>query len=150
MSYEQALHRLASFCSKGERCKYDIQQKMIRWEISVDDQQKILSYLCKEKYIDELRFSKAFVNDKSKYNHWGINKIKYELKKKSIPSYIIKEALTCINEKYTYEILQQLLSNKKRSVKGDNEYEKKQKLIRFALNKGYSFDEIEKVINTIL
>ena len=38
-----------------------------------------------EKYIDESRFAKAYVNDKYKFNKWGRIKIRFELSKSALP-----------------------------------------------------------------
>ena len=37
-----------------------------------------------------------------------------------------------------------------KSVKGENIYEKRNKLIRFALGRGFSFEQTKKVVETIL
>ena len=146
ITYEQALHRMAAYCSRAERCIHDIRQKLTRWELTLDQQNKIIQHLQKEKFLDEIRFCRAFVNDKSKYNQWGNYKIKYELKKKNIPEDLIKEALQAINPKESRKQLCQLLQNKKKNIKGKNDFEIKQKLIRFAASRGFSLEEIEKAL----
>ena len=147
ITYEQALHRMAAYCSRAERCIYDIRQKLIRWELSADQQNKIILHLQKEKFLDESRYCRAFVNDKSKYNQWGSYKIKYTLKKKNIPEGLIKEALQTIDPKESRKQLHQLLQNKRKTIKGKNDFEIKQKLMRFAASRGFSLDEIEKALS---
>jgi regulatory protein len=146
ITYEQAIHRLAALCSRRERCIQDVRRKMTLWELSEKDQQKIIQYLQNEKFLDEKRFCKAFTNDKFKYNHWGIHKIKYELRKKQIPDSLIQEALTGIDPKENRKQLRQLLETKRKTVKGNNEFEINQKLMRFANSRGFSFDDIEAVM----
>jgi regulatory protein len=146
IKYEQALHRLAAFCSRGERCAYDIRQKMIRWGLSEEEQKKIIQQLQRENFLNEKRFCRAFVHDKSQYNHWGSYKIKYELKKKQIPDSLIREAISEINTDVSREQLCQLLAHKRKTVKGANEYEINQKLMRFAAGKGFSLEEIEAAL----
>ena len=143
ITYEQALHRLAAFCSRGEKCIYDIRQNMKRWELPVNEQEKIIHYLQKEKFLDEKRFCRAFVNDKIKYNQWGIHKIKYELKRKQIDDRIIREVLQTIDWKESEKQLHLLLTNKLKTIKAKNDYEMKQKLIRFAVGRGFALEEIE-------
>jgi regulatory protein len=70
LTYEQALHRSAAYCSRSERCAWDIRRKMDAWEIPSGQQNQIIQQLRKEKFIDEERYCKAFVNDKAKYNRW--------------------------------------------------------------------------------
>ena len=147
ITYEQALHRMAAYCSRAERCVHDIRQKLIRWELPADQQNKIIQHLQREKFLDESRYCRAFVNDKSKYNQWGSYKIKYTLKKKNIPEELIKEALQTIDPKESRKQLHQLLQNKKKTIKGKNDFEIKQKLMRFAASRGFSLDEIEKALS---
>jgi regulatory protein len=146
LSYEQALHRLAAYCSRSERCVLDVRRKMDAWEIPSGQQNQIIQRLQGEKFLDEERYCKAFVNDKVNYNRWGVYKIRFELKKKQIPEPLIKEALKNINPEESRERLRLLLEQKKKSVKGKNEWEIRQKLLRFAASRGFSQEEIEKVL----
>lgn len=146
ISYEQALSRMAAYCSRGERCKQDIRKKLSALEIQEIEIEKIIRYLEKEKFLDEHRYARAFVNDKSKYSHWGEKKIEYELKRKGVPDVTINEALGTINNTENLERLKQLISNKRKTVKGADEYEIRNKLIRFALGRGFSYDEIMKIM----
>jgi len=148
-SYEQALQRLAVYCSRAERCVWDLKRKMNEWEIPFQQQNKIIQQLKKEKFLDEERYCRAFVNDKTKYNRWGINRIKFELRKKEIPEQMILEAMKNIDREENREQLRLLIEQKKKSVKGKNEWEIRQKLIRYAASKGFSFEDIEITLESI-
>ncbi|MDR0541945.1 MAG: RecX family transcriptional regulator [Dysgonamonadaceae bacterium] len=146
VKYEQALQRLAAYCSRGERCIQDILRKMTRWELPEQEQKRAIQYLQKENFLDERRFCRAFVHDKSQYNHWGVYKIRYELQKKQIPEPLIREALSKIDTDANREQLRQILAAKRKTVKGKNDYEINRKLMRFAAGKGFSLDDIEAAI----
>jgi len=148
LSYEQALHRLAAYCSRAERCIWDVGRKMDVWEIPSDQQKRIILHLQKEKFIDEERYCKAFVNDKAKYNRWGIHKIRFELRKRHIPDTLTQETLKGLNPDETRERLRLLIEQKKKSVRGKNEWEIRQKLLRFAASRGYSQEDFEGAMNT--
>jgi len=147
LSYEQALHRLAAYCSRAERCIFDVSRKMDEWEIPSEQQNQIIQKLQKEKFLDEERYCKAFVNDKTKYNRWGIHKIRFELKKKQIPEPLIREALKNLDPEENRERLRLLIDQKMKSVKGKNEWEIRQKLMRFASSRGFSQDDIDALFN---
>ena len=147
LKYEQVLHRLAAYCSRSERCVWDIRRKMNIWEIPSDQQNRIIQHLRKEKFVDEERYCKAFVHDKAKYNRWGIHKIRFELRKRQIPESLIQEALKNLNPEETRERLRILLEQKKKSVKGKNEWEIRQKLLRFAASRGFSQEDFEKAVS---
>lgn len=146
LTYEQALHRLAVYCSRSERCAWDIRRRMDEWEIPSGQQNQIIQQLRKEKFIDEERYCKAFVNDKAKYNRWGINRIRFELRKKEIPDSLIREALKNLDPEENRERLRLLIEQKKKTVKGKNEWDVKQKLLRFASGRGFSQEDIDNVL----
>jgi len=148
LSYEQALKRLAAYCSRAERCVWDIRKKMDAWEIPPEQQKTIIQHLQKEKFLDEARYCKAFVNDKLQYNRWGIYKIRFELKKKKIPDSLIQQALKNLNPEENLERLRLLIEQKKKTVTGKNEWDIRVKLLRFASSRGFSQEEIEKVLDT--
>ena len=138
----EALHKAAAYCSLADRCIDDVRKKLMHWEIELPVQNRIIQRLVQEKFVDEERFCKAFVHDKLKFNKWGANKIKYELRKKNIPDSLIQSALENINPQENRDRLLQLLTIKKKSVKGKSEFEIQQKLMRFAAGRGFSIDDI--------
>ncbi len=145
----EALHLLAAYCSRSERCISDVKKKLFQWEIPEEEQNHILKRLQDEKFLDEERFCRAYINDKSKYSKWGAYKIRFELKKKLIPDSLIREALKNIAPDENKERLLQLLQAKQKTVTGNNEFEIRQKLMRFAAGRGFSLDEIEKAIEKL-
>lgn len=149
LTYEQALHRLAAYCSRAEKCLFDIRQKLEKWEIEDSDQKKLIAVLQKEKYLDEERFCCAFVHDKSQYNRWGYHKIKFELKKKQLPEDLISKALQTLDSKETSKQLLDLLKQKRPSVKGKDEYEIREKLMRFAAGRGYAIEDIKNCLSIL-
>ena len=149
INYEQALHRLAAYCSRAERCVFDVRRKMDGWEIPSEQQNQIIQKLKKENFLNEERYCKAFVNDKTKYNRWGIYKIRFELKRKQIPEELIVEALKNLDPEENREQLKSLIEQKMKSVKGKNEWEIRQKLMRFATSRGFSQEDIEKILVAI-
>ena len=138
---EQALIKLTALCAKGEHCKEEMRTKMQRWGIEPERQEKILDYLVKERYIDEERYARFFINDKIKYNKWGCKKVEQALYMKRIPREIYEPILSAIEDESYEEILLPLLKNKVKTVKASSDYEKRGKLIRFALQRGFSMDQ---------
>ena len=142
LSEPEALHKAATYGSLADRCIDDVRKKLIRWEVELPAQNRIIQRLVQEKFLDEKRFCQSFVNDKLKFNKWGVNKIKYELRKKNIPDSLIQSVLEDINPQENKERLLQLLTAKKKTVKGKNEFEIQQKLMRFAAGRGFAIDDI--------
>ena len=149
LSEPKALHKAAAYCSLADRCIDDIRKKLTRWEIELPVQNRIIQRLIQEKFLNEERFCKSFVHDKLKFNKWGANKIKFELRKKNIPDLLIRSFLENINPQENRERLLQLLIAKKKTVKGKSEFEIQQKLIRFAAGRGFTVDDILWVVDSI-
>ena len=142
----KVLNKLANYCSRAERCISDVRRKLEAWEIAPKEQDKIILRLQQEKFLDESRYCRAFVNDKSKYAHWGAYKIKYALKKKQIPDELIRESMENLDPEENRERLRRLIEQKRKTVKGRNEFEIVQKLIRFALGRGFALEEVERIL----
>lgn len=137
---EQALQRLAALCSQGEHCQQELIDKMQRWELSEDAQARIMAYLVKEKYVDEARYCRGFIHDKREYNHWGPRKIEQALWAKGIARDVYTPFITEVDDDVWIEVLRPVLQQKRRSVKGRNEYEINQKLLRFAMGRGFLYE----------
>lgn len=110
--------------------------------------QEVVDVLVKEKYVDDLRYASAFARDKSAIQGWGEVKIRYMLSAKGVPRDVIDKALEEIDQDKADSRLEKLLQNKLKSLKDDPQ--RRLKLLRFALGRGYSYDEVNSLINTLL
>ena len=146
LTEQEALCKAAAYCSSCEHCTAEVIAKLTAWNISAEAQERILKRLTKERYIDETRYARFFVNDKFRFNKWGRHRIAQELKMKHIPTSLIEEQLQTIDEEEYLDILRSLLATKAKSVKGKNEYERNGKLIRFAIGRGYEMECIRRCL----
>jgi regulatory protein len=147
LSYEQALQRAASLCSTSEHCIYDITNKLKKWGICTPDIDKIIDRLIDEKFIDESRYARAYVNDKFRFAHWGRVKIKNMLYLQHIPEAEINEALNNIPQHEYEEVLKGVIESKQRTLPETESYEARTKIIRFAIQRGFELHEITKFID---
>ena len=131
----EMLHRAAAYCSAAERCIQDVQKKIDAAGLPPDASERIIARLLKERFIDESRYTRFFVNDKLRFNKWGRVKIGYELYKKNIPPRSKKIARHRRGEYRS--ILLDLLKSKKKSTKGKDERDLFNKLLRFAAGRGF-------------
>ena len=147
---ESALKKAQFLCAKQEKCRADIRQKLYEWKVDAKDHSWIIEKLEKEKFIDEYRFAGFYVRDKFKFNKWGKIKIEFELKARQIPAEIIKESLDAIDEDQYRETCEILMTQKLNSLKGEDPYKIREKLVRFAQSKGFEADLVfslsEKII----
>ncbi len=147
--YEKILSRAANLCSATEKCSFDIQEKVQSWGLSEAEAIKAVKYLEEQKFVDNSRYAKVFVKDKLKFNKWGRIKISYSLRQKDIPDEIISLALDEIDPGEFEEVLSGLLRTKLKSVGNIRTASNKAKLIRFAAQRGFTSEEIYRVIRKI-
>ena len=138
-----------AICSKSEKCISDIQKKLQQWEIDEVSAQKIIDCLIAEKFIDEQRYAEFYVRDKFRFNGWGKAKIIFMLKGKFIPSIAIKKAIAQISDDDYFNACCKLVEQKSKSVKAENNYEYKMKLIKFAQSRGFEYDVVLKAVDQL-
>ena len=147
MTEQEAYLQLAALCAQAEHCQQEMRDKMRRWELDETVQNRIIARLVKERYIDEERYARAFVKDKIRYNKWGRRKVQQALWLKHIDTDIQQRVLDEIDEKEYLDVLRPLLKQKRKSIKAANDYELNQKLVRFALSRGFTFDIIRQCLD---
>lgn len=141
-SESKALSRMANLCARRECCVFDIRTKLMHYELDFEAIERIIEHLKKEKYIDELRFARSFINDKMRFNKWGKVKIDFGLRQKKIPQDIIAEAFLDFSDEQLNASLEDVLSAKWKTIKGKSEQDKRTKLIRFALGRGFEMNHV--------
>jgi regulatory protein len=146
LTYEQALSRAASLCSGSEHCSSEIHKKLLLWGLTPTQAEEVILYLINEKYIDNIRFCRAYCLDKFRYNHWGRIKIGQMLRMLEMKNEDINEGLESINEEDYREVLLHILTQKNRQLKDSDPYIRKGKLIRHALSKGFESHLITEVL----
>ena len=147
MTEQEAYLQLAALCAQAEHCQQEMRDKMRRWELDETVQNRIVARLVKECYVDDERYARAFVKDKIRYNKWGRRKVQQALWQKHIDTDIQQRVLDEIDEKEYLDILRPLLKQKRKSIKAESDYELNQKLVRFALGRGFGFDIIRQCLD---
>lgn len=149
MDPQKVADRMRGLCSRREYCRQDIMKKVLAaLGGDADEAGRIMDRLVEEKYIDDLRYASAFARDKSSIAGWGATKIRYMLAAKGIDRETIAAALQEVDEGKASDRLEKLLSAKVRSLKDDPRC--RMKLLRFALGRGYQYDEAAEVIDRLL
>ena len=95
-------------------------------------------------YIDEERYCRAFIRDKYRLEKWGKQKIAKALYVKRIPQHIFNTQWDVIDNDEYQSILHKLLQSKRKSIHADDEKSLNEKLIRFALSRGYDYNDIRQ------
>jgi regulatory protein len=122
-------------------------EKMRRWELPEEEQARVMQRLVSERYVDDERYARAFVKDKVRYNKWGRRKVEQALWQKHIDDDIRQRVLDEVDDSEYLAVLKPLLQQKRRSTKAANDYELNQKLVRFAVSRGFTFDIIRQCLD---
>lgn len=134
---EAAMLRLEALCTKGERCEWELREKLRQWGLSASDTVAILEHLRKYKFYDDARFAEAFVRDKILYNRWGRRKVSVSLYAKRLPSALIAEALATFDPDEYLRLLHDFMRAKARTIAEGNTYDGRTRLYRAALQRGF-------------
>ncbi len=146
---EWVLERMRALCSRREYCVSAIRKKVVT-ALAGDSEEadRIVSKLVEERYIDDSRYASAYARDKASIAGWGATKIRYMLSAQGVSREAISAALEDIDAGRAEQRLEKLLENKYRSLKDDPQC--RMKLLRFALGRGYSYDQVNPVIDALL
>ncbi len=134
---DQVLDKMAKYCAYQERCVKEVSDKLNTFELSESDRESVLRYLLDNRFVNDARFAKSFVRGKVNQSGWGLNKIRFHLMQKGIEKSLIDEALNEFDEEAYRQRLIAVLRTKAKTLKTENDYEKKRKLAAYALQRGF-------------
>lgn len=137
LTEEDAFLAASSRCALREYCCADWLTKFSAWGLPVEQTKRLVQRLVEEDFINENRYARAFAHDKTLYNGWGRMKTRQALAHQGICRADIEEALAEIDEEAYLQQLKHALKQKAASVRASSSYERRQKLARFALGRGY-------------
>lgn len=144
-----ALRRLENLCAKSEHSAGEMVDKMRQWHLSEEAQARIMETLTKGRYVDDKRFTEAFVHDKITFNGWGRRKIEQALWQKHVDERVYKPILDDMDEEEYLVSLRPLVRQKYRSIKAKSEYERAMKLIKYAVGRGFSIEQVRQCIDEL-
>lgn len=150
LSYKEALSKATEICSRAEKCSFDIVLKCREWQLSREETADVIDYLLKEKFLDQQRYATSCVHDKFRFNKWGKIKLAYALRQKQVEEQYINEALSRLPEEAYLDVLKELIFAKARSVKEQDAWSRRNKLLAFAQSHGFGADEALSIINGYL
>ncbi|MEE4260656.1 MAG: regulatory protein RecX [Bacteroidales bacterium] len=138
------LDKARKYCSYQERCLADVKAKLNEWKAAEKTVEKIIQTLEKEDFINEERYAIAFALGKLRNNKWGRNKIFYAMTQKQIPEIYIQMGLNEIDEEEYIRILKSVIKSKRIDEK--DTFKRNNKLVKYAVQKGFQANFAWKVI----
>lgn len=145
---KEIINQFQGQCAKREYCAADIRRKALeKLEWNREAAEEVVASLIADKFIDDARYASAFAREKASLQGWGPVKIRFQLRAKGISDADICAALEEIDAEKASARLEKLLANKWHSLQDDPQG--RLKLIKFALSRGYEYEEIESLIRQI-
>lgn len=147
---EEALTALMNLCAKSEKSSGDAMRLMSRWGVEQTQRSGVLARLIEARFIDDNRYAEAYVREKESITSWGEYKIRTALAAKGINRATIDHAMQQFGRgESTDRKLSALLQRKLPSIKASSDFERRTKLIRYALAQGYDYQSILDAIDLI-
>jgi len=142
------LAKAESYCAYQERSQQEVRSKLYDWGLWPNEVEEVISDLIETNFLNEERFAKAYVSGKFNIKHWGKIKIKQGLKLKKITDKMIAIALNTIDyDDYLLTILN-IAEKKLPTIKENDPYKKKYKLVTYLMGKGFENDFIVEVLKS--
>lgn len=147
---EELLQRAMRECSAREYCISDISSLLDRWGAhDAETKEWVINRLITERFIDEHRYSRAFVIDHFRHSHWGKVKITMGLKGKKVDPAAIASGLEAIDEDEYQALLMKIVEEQKKKIRAKNRLDLKGKLLRHALGKGFESHLVYDAVNAV-
>ena len=147
---KEALIKAASFCAYQERTHREVRRRLAELEILGDEAEGIITYLIENNYLNEERFARVFAGSKFRQKKWGRIKIRQELKMRGVSDYCLKAGMSEIDDDDYMVTLQTIIEKKSKDIRDSNKLIIKQKLVKFALSKGFENDLVFDVVRKFL
>ena len=144
----QLLQKAERFCAYQERSRFEVEKKLRKLGANSNEIIKIIQSLEEDECLNEIRFAKLFSGGKFRIKRWGKNKIRAELRMKNISNTIIQEALDSIDDEEYKKTIEHLVKKKERELTGQTTDDKRPKIVRYLLSKGFESELIWKVFKS--
>ena len=143
LSKAEWLAKAEAYCARAEHCAADVRRKLFEWQAPANLFDEIEENLYANDFINDSRFCHAYVHDKVEYQAWGRLKIKAGLQALQLPDSAIREALDSIDEAKYFDNLRHLIEQHSSASSAKTD-EYSDKLLRFLLQRGFTYEEIKK------
>lgn len=134
--------KITRYCLYRERCTQEVIQKLRELNVTGSDQEDVIRQLKVEKYLDDIRYVKAYINAKIYIKKWGKKKIQAELSIRRIDKELANKSFLEIDDDVYIGNLNHLAEKKWSSLSKKNDREKTASLFRYLAGKGYESDLI--------
>lgn len=126
----------------------EIKDYLLKKEEDTDLIDEVISRLIKMGYLDDRRFTEAYIKDKLNFTSWGDYKVINELNKLGISSLDIEDNTDLLNDDILNERMRKIIDKDIRTNKKYSGLKLKNKIYNHLLTSGYSKEKVISLINS--
>lgn len=126
----------------------EIKDYLLKKEEDTNLIDEVISRLMKMGYLDDRRFTEAYIKDKLNFTSWGDYKIINELNKLGISSLDIEDNIDLLNDDILNERMRKIIDKDIRTNKKYSGLKLKNKIYNHLLTSGYSKEKVISLINS--
>jgi regulatory protein len=150
LTSQEAKQKIQRYCAYQERSHQEVRNKLYEFGLHRGDVDEILTDLITDGFLNEERFAKAFAGGKFRMKKWGRIKITHALEGKGVSVNCIRTGLKEIEEADYLSALRNLLKEKCGPLNNQNLFELRDRVSKYAIQKGYEPELVWKELNDIV
>ncbi len=136
-------NHLLRLLGRRDHASFELKQKAIKKGFSITLIEQTISELEEKGYINNAVFARKFAHDKFKFNKWGPQKIRLELKKKGLRDSDITLAIKEIQTEDSVSTMNHLFQKSKPRFLRASKEKRRKKIFDFFIRKGYDSELIQ-------
>jgi regulatory protein len=147
---QEAIAKIQKYCAYQERCHSEVRTKLFEYGLRSSDVDEIITNLILSGFLNEERYAKAFAGGKFRMKKWGRLKIIHALEANGVSRNCVQSGLKEIDAGDYEKTLRAILERKNEDVEESNIYSRRDKLSKFAIQKGYEPELVWKILREML
>lgn len=152
------LDRARRYCAAAEQCEDAVRQKLVTWGASPTESDAIVATLYSEQYLDDERYARAYCESKILHQHWGRQKVLYQLRLKHLPRAAVDNGMAAVSDEEYFRVLTEVAQKKLQELTASADVADpsdlpsllRQKLTAFLVSRGFLISEINQVLTNVL
>ena len=150
LSPTEAKQKIYRYCAYQERSHKEVRDKLYEYGLYRDEVDELLSALITEGFLNEECFAKAFAGGKFRMQRWGRIKIVNELEARGLTGNCIRIGMKEIEDADYLQTLREILERKLNQLDEENAFVKRDKLARYAIQKGFEPDLVWPEVKSLV
>jgi regulatory protein len=146
----EAKGKIQRYCAYQERSHHEVRNKLYEYGLYSQDVNELITDLITDGFLNEERYAKAFAGGKFRMKKWGRIKITNALEAHGLSKNCIRIGLKEIGDDDYAKTLNSILEKKSVEVEAENIFVKRDKLSKYAIQKGYEPELVWKNLKELL